>query len=295
MTLDVHCVWPLAATLGEGPCWTDNALWFVDILGQRVHRYAPDTQGGQSWDAPAPVSFVLPSQGGGMMVGMPGGIYYFKPDQGQFSLRVALEADLPQNRSNDACVGPDGALWIGTMDASEQAASGGLYRYDGRRPQQKDRGLTIANGPCFSPDGRRFYLVDSPLRAVYVYDLAAGNDLRNKRVLIRIEEDAGFPDGLTVDAEGGLWIALWGGGCVRRYGPDGTLLLELPLPCSQPTKVAFGGADLRTLYITTARKGLDDAALRAEPWAGGLLALPSPVPGPVITCYRDVGKSQSLI
>ena len=272
----------LGAELGEGPLWvaSEAALWLVDIKGLRLHRLRPERAEHQSWTAPSPPGFLAARAGGGFVVGLKDGLYLFDPASGRFTLLSAIEAHLPENRLNDGCVSPEGALWFGSMHDPEQTASGVLYRLaaDGRCVPL-DRGYVVTNGPAFSPDGRTFYHTDSPGRAVYAFDRPEPHVLTNKRVLVQIEPAAGYPDGTAVDAEGCLWVALWSGWAVRRYSPDGRLLATVSLPCSQVTKVAFGGVDLRTAYVTTARRGLSPAERAAQPLAGDVFWFNAPAPG----------------
>src|SRR5689334_25145546 len=149
---NVECVWPLQAALGEGPIWFENALWFVDIFGKRIHRFEPAGGGKQSWPAPAKVSFILPEAQGSFLVGFPGAVARFRPDSGEFPILARFEEDHPKNRSNDACVDAQGRLWFGTMDEDQQRKSGAFYRWSGEpAPVLADSGYCITNGPCFSP------------------------------------------------------------------------------------------------------------------------------------------------
>jgi len=274
-------MWPLDAELGEGPCWVDDRLWFVDILGQRIHCLEPDSGHTKSWPAPGRVSFVLPAEAGRFVVGLPGSLHRFDPSNGSFSLLVRFEADFPHNRTNDACVAPDGALWFGTLDQRETHPSGHLYRWDGvaSAPAARDQGYVISNGPAFSPEGDILYHTDTLQRTVYAFDVGRGGLLSRKRAHIQVEDGAGWPDGTTVDAAGCLWIALWNGGAVRRYSSTGILLGEMCLPCARVTKVAFGGAGLQTLFVTTARTGLVAGEIARAPLSGGVFRIPVEVPG----------------
>ena len=278
---DPRCIWPLAAELGEGPCWVDDALWFVDIMGQKIHRLEPESGAARTWAAPARVSFALPMDDGAFVVGLPGGIHRFDPRKGRFSLLAKIEADLPDNRTNDACVAPDGALWFGTLNESETEATGALYRWGGStiEPEIKDRDYVISNGPAFSPDGHVLYHTDTLQRNIYAFDVGVDGQLSGKRIHIHIEDGAGWPDGSTVDAEGCLWVALWDGSCVRRYSPAGALLREVRLPCARVTKLAFGGQQLRTIYVTTALKGLAPPERMRTPLGGGVFTLEADAPG----------------
>ncbi len=272
----------VGAELGEGPVWFahESALWLVDIKGCRLHRLRPGTGEQRSWPTPAPPGFLAPRAAGGLVVGLKGAIHRFDPASGQFTALVPVEPHLPENRLNDGCVSPEGALWFGSMHDPQIRPSGTLYRLDAEgRCVRLDAGYIVTNGPAFSPDGRTFYHTDSPARTVYAFDRPEPHVLTGKRVLIRIEAAAGYPDGTAVDAEGCLWIALWSGWAVRRYSPDGRLLATVRLPCSQVTKVAFGGADLRTAYVTTARQGLSPAERAAQPLAGDVFCFSAPAAG----------------
>jgi xylono-1,5-lactonase len=272
----------VGAELGEGPVWVERepALWFVDIKGRRVHRFDPATRAHRFWPAPEEPGFLAPLRGGGFVVGLKSGLHRFDPRSGEFTPLARIEPHLPANRLNDGGVSPEGALWFGSMHDPEIEPSGALYclAADGRC-LRLDEGYVITNGPAFSPDGRVFYHTDTCERTVYAFDRPRPHTLARKRVFVRLEAGAGYPDGTTVDEDGGVWIALWGGGGVRRYSPAGQLLATVPLPCANVTKLAFGGADLRTAYVTTAWKGMSPAARAAQPLAGDLFSFEAPSPG----------------
>lgn len=279
---EVRCVLPLQAQLGEGPCWSaaEQALWFVDIKGHRIHRFHPQSSQHDHWPAPDQVTFVLPRGSGGFVVGLPGRLARFTPASGELATLATIEQDRPRNRTNDACVDAAGRLWFGTMDDLGTEPSGMLYSWDGQgAPRAHDQGYVISNGPAFSPDGRVFYHTDTVRRVVYRFDVSPDGTLSGKRPFVEIEEPAGHPDGSTVDAEGCLWIALWGGSAVRRYSAQGKLLETVPLPAANVTKPAFGGPDLKTCFVTTARGGLSPEELAAQPLAGNLFAFEVDVPG----------------
>jgi xylono-1,5-lactonase len=272
----VHAV---QAVLGEGPVWLPHAraLWFTDIKGRRLHRYDPEAGALRSWDAPAQPGWVLPAQGGSLVVGLQSGLHRFDPEGGLFTALHDPEPHLPENRLNDAAIHPDGSLWFGTMDDAERAPTGRLYRFAGA--DAADSGLpavTITNGPAFSPDGTILYHVDTLGRTVWQMPLAGGAIAGAPTLFARIEDGAGYPDGLTVDAEGCVWMGLFGGWAVRRYAPDGRLIEAVPFPVANVTKIAFGGDDLGIAYVTTARKGLSEADRAAQPLAGDLFAFRRP-------------------
>ncbi len=275
----VECVWPLDAMLGEGPLWWKGAVWFTDIKQNRIHRFTPATTAHQSWDTPAPVGFLAPLENGHFIAGAKTGLFDFDPRTGIFTLMRDVEPGLPGNRLNDGAVDPRGRLWFGSMDDGETEATGKLYRLDRSGLAAVDSGYVITNGPAFSPDGDILYHTDTLQKTIYAFDTGADGALLNKRVFVRIEEGAGYPDGPAIDAEGCVWTGLFGGWGVRRYSPQGVLLRSVAFPVANVTKIAFGGPHLTTVYATTARKGLDAAALAAQPLAGGLFRFETAVPG----------------
>jgi sugar lactone lactonase YvrE len=270
------CVWNLGCELGEGPLWcpSEQALWFVDIKRSAIHRYDALTGEGDSWSAPAPPGFIVRLAGGGFIAGLKTGLHRFDPDTGAFELICEVEPDRPGNRLNDGTVDAEGRLWFGSMDDAEARPTGRLYRLEpGSAPKAHDEGYVITNGPAFSPDRRTLYHTDTLARAIYAFDLDRDGRLGARRLFARIAEDGGYPDGPAVDSEGCVWTGLFGGWGLNRYAPTGELLQFVPFPCANVTKPAFGGEDYRTLYVTTARKGLTSGDLTEQPLAGGLFAL----------------------
>lgn len=274
------CVWPVGAELGEGPVWdaATRALYFVDIKGRQIHCHGEDGARA-SWPAPQQPGCILPIDGGDFVCALEDGLYRFSPATGAFSLLRHVERDLRGNRFNDGYADADGGLWFGSMDNAETAPTGSLYHLgpDGRLVRA-DSGYVIPNGPAMSPDGRVLYHTDTLAKTVCRFDVLAGGELGDKRPFTTIA-GSGHPDGMAVDAAGNVWIALFGGGRIERYTPAGKLIDAIALPCSNITKLAFGGVDLRTVFVTTAWKGLTPEARAREPLAGALFALRSPVPG----------------
>jgi xylono-1,5-lactonase len=277
----VDCVCPISAQLGEGPIWSpqERAVWFVDIKGRRIHRYDETTRTTRNWQAAQDVGFVVPARSGRFICGLRRGLYLFAPESGSFRLIVEVDADRPRNRLNDAHVDAAGRLWFGTMDDDETKATGALYRFDTTGLHRCDDGYVITNGPATSPDGRTLYHIDTLQRAIYAFDLAADGSLGARRVFARIAEADGYPDGPVVAADGCVWVGLYGGWGVNRYTPQGELLSKLALPVANCTKPAFGGDDLRTLYVTSAWKGLSAEQRAQQRLAGGLFAVRVDTPG----------------
>lgn len=269
----VSCVWDLKAELAEGPIWHKGAFWFVDIKGQKIHHHDPETGEQLSFDAPEPISFLAPmSPSVDFVAGMKSGLFHFNPMMGFRKMAGIDEAAELNNRTNDATVDAKGRLWFGTMHDGEQNKSGSLYRLDGKGLTRADTGMCITNGPCVSPDGKTFYHTSTLDKVIFAYDLSEEGELSNKRALIGFEGDGIYPDGSVVDSEGFLWTALWGGASVLRISPEGEIVARLPVPAKNVTKATFGGPDLKTLYITTARKGMSEEELAEYPLAGGVFA-----------------------
>jgi sugar lactone lactonase YvrE len=280
MTTKPQCVWRVAAMLGEGPLWSpaEQALWFVDIKKRHIHRLDPATGTKTTFDAPESPGF-LAADGNYFIAGLQSGLHRFDPASGAFSLLWRVEADTPGNRLNDGARDLNGRLWFGTMDNAETAPTGSLYRLDADGPKAVDTGIVITNGPCFSPDGKTLYHTDTLKRTIYAFDLAYDGSLSRKRIWVTIEDGAGHPDGSVTDAEGCVWVGLYGGWAARRYSPQGKLISSVGFPCANITKLAFGGPGLKTVYATTAWKGLDDKARAEQPLAGGLFCFESDVAG----------------
>jgi sugar lactone lactonase YvrE len=267
------------AALGEGPCWepAEGALYWTDIPACRVHRLAADGTH-TSWDAGRPVGAVVPRAGGGLALAAKDGFWALDPATGRLALLAHVEADLPDNRMNDGACDGAGRFFAGTMAEDESPGAGTLYRLDpGLAVTPVLGGVSVSNGSGWSLDGSRMYYVDSLAYSVDVFDYDADSGaIGNRRVLARIGDGEVMPDGLAVDSGGDIWVAVWGGSAVLRYGPDGRLKQSLEIPAAHVTSCAFGGPGLATLYITTAGgPGPGAGALFAcQPGAAGLLANP---------------------
>uniref|UniRef100_UPI000D19FCBA SMP-30/gluconolactonase/LRE family protein n=1 Tax=Streptomyces caniscabiei TaxID=2746961 RepID=UPI000D19FCBA len=249
------------AALGEGPTWDAAAqrLIWIDILGSRVHTYDPASGRRTVLVTEQHVGAVKPRAGGGLVLNLRDGVALTDPDG---SFRWLHHEPVPGRRANDAAVAPDGSLFAGTMRYDEAPGGGTLARFtaEGLTTTVLDD-VAVSNGTGWSPDGRLMYYIDSPTRRIDVFDYVdTGGGVRlpvDRRPFVTIEDGGGFPDGLTVDAEGCVWVALWEGNAVRRYTPAGTLDRVIALPTPRPTARACAGPDLTDLYITTARTGTD--------------------------------------
>jgi sugar lactone lactonase YvrE len=280
-----ECLWPLGAELGEGPVWIpeQNRLYFVNLVGNTLHALDHAGPAQHAWPLPDHVCWLVPRKDGdGWMAGLRDGIVrlWLEP-----ALRFEYLHKLPGAdtgiRLNDAKADAAGRIWAGSMNARDVSRPDGeLFRLD------PDGSLHVAlpeyhicNGPTFSLDGRTMYHNDSFLNRTYAYEVRADGSLGTPALWRQFTDAEGSPDGMTVDSEDCVWIAQWGGGRVCRYSPSGELLATVPMPVRQPSSVAFGGPDLKTLYVTSAWQGFDGAAREADPLAGALFALSVDVPG----------------
>lgn len=272
-----ECIWDAHALLGEGPLWSmrEEALYWVDILGHRLHRYSI-REGQRTWQFDEEISAVAErANGEGLIVTRRHSFAVFDPSTGEMNSLATIETDIPTNRFNDGKCDSLGRFWAGTMDFDCEKRTGSLYRLSPDRTcTQVDSGYVVTNGPAWSADYKTLYHNDSANGCVYAFDfdLESGT-VSNKRVFLQFDKTEGSPDGMTTDAEGGLWIARWGASKVTRHAPDGKVLHTVTLPCSQITSCAFGGPGLTTLFITSAANGLSPRQLEQEPLAGGIFAL----------------------
>jgi len=244
----------------------------VDILAGRVYRGRVLDDGGltliRTYAVPGTVGAIVPVEGDeGWALAAGPGFVHLSPDG---SLRPIVEVAPAGTRMNDGACDPQGRFWAGTLADDFRPGGGALYRLDpDGRVELMLNDLTISNGLAWSPDGATMYLVDSGPRLVHAFrfDQLAG-DISHGRVLVEVAEQVGTPDGLTVDVDGDVWVAIYGGGRVHRYSPEGVLREELLLPAAQTTSCAFAGRDLNRLYVTTATEGWSDEQRRAQPNAG---------------------------
>lgn len=268
--------------LGEGPIWdhrTQELIW-VDIEGQSVFARHPASGRQLSWSLPQRVGTVVPAQNPQkLIVALENGVHRLDRGSGALQLLVDPEPDLPGNRLNDGKCDPAGRLWVGSMNLAESHVTGGLYRIDAAGSSQKMlTDIGISNGLCWSADAKTFYYIDTPTRQVQAFDFDQMTGLiAGGRVVIEIPTEMGYPDGMTIDAEGMLWIALWNGAAVGRWDPaTGTLLQRIDVPAWNVTACAFGGPNLDTLYISSARIKTD---LSRFPEAGGIFVVQPGVRG----------------
>lgn len=283
----IDCIWPVGAMLGEGPVWDarERRLWFVDIKGGKLHALTPDTGARDSFDIGGNPSFALPADRGGLVIGNRDRLLHW---HGRGVVELArIDGMAGTDRTNDATVDAQGRLWFGTMDDNEQQPTGRVRVYDQGRMQVVGGDAIVTNGPAITGDGRYLYHVDSAARTIWRFEVAGGSGpLIDGVPFVNLTPAEGYPDGVTIDAEDHIWVGLWAGWCARRYAPDGQLVTEVRLPCANVTKLAFGGPDLRTAYVTTARIGLSVEELEAQKLAGSLFSFRTGVPGRSLPAVR---------
>ena len=283
---DVERVIDCQHELGEGPVWhgDEGALYWVDIKGRSVERYVPDTGHRRSVRFNTAVTALGLRAANGFIVATADGFALWDGQSAALDFIANPERGRQGIRFNDGAVGPGGEYWAGTMYEGPEVADtpdGRLYRLDAQqRVTEMERGLTISNGIGWSPDAHTMYLTDTLRGIIYAYDYDAETGrIENRRVLVQVPEGDGFPDGLTVDSEGCIWSARWGGGKVAKYSPSAEPLEELSLPVPQPTSCAFGGEGLDQLYITSAWVGLHDAQRAEYPLSGDTFSVDVEVRG----------------
>ena len=265
------------ATLGEGPAWDSKTqtLYWLDILEKRI--YAGTRILAELDDF---VGCLAPCRNGNLLVGKRFSFVDLEPATGQVTVLASVRQP-SENRFNDGKCDPAGRFLAGSMDMNEKDPSGALYSFDGKQVTRLLNGVTISNGLAWSVDHKTFYYIDTPTREVrsFDYDVANGQ-IANPRVAFTVPESLGWPDGMTSDMDGNLWIAMWGGAQVTKWNPNnGKLLEQIPVPALHTSSCVFGGRDMNELYITSARKGMSEADLKKYPLAGGLFKVITNVVG----------------
>lgn len=276
MSTDIQKLDVPAATLGEGPIWSDrdSCFYYVDILAHRVCRYRPGDGSHRQWQFGGFVGSMAECASGGLVVALVDRIVHFKPEADVSAARelVALERDRPLNRLNDGKPDPWGHFWVGSMQVDEGAPSGRLWRVsaDGEARCVRD-GIGVSNSLSFDRERGRIYFADSKAGVIECADLDQNHLPKSWRPFAKAQ--AGAPDGSTLDAAGCLWNAEWDGSRLTRYTPDGKIERVVAIPTARPTCPAFGGSDRRSLFVTSANHGISAAQLTQDPHAGAAFLL----------------------
>ncbi len=277
-TMNPELIFDAKATLGEGPAWDakTQTLYWLDILGKRV--YAGMELLAQLDDL---IGCLAPRRDGNLILCTRISFADLEPATGKLTILHTETSELDTNRFNDGKCDPAGRFLAGTMDMNETDPNGSFYSFDGRAATKLFSNVTISNGLAWSPDHKTFYYIDTPTKEIraFDYDVPSGQ-IANPRVAVRIPDGIGWPDGMTSDAQGNLWIAMWGGAQVTRWDPNtGKLLEQIPMPVLQPSSCVFGGRNMNELYVTSARKGMSEAELNQYPLSGGLFKVETKIEG----------------
>lgn len=283
MTNDVRCVIGGIDLLGESPVWsaTDQTLYWVDIVGRMARSYTPTTGQRNDWSMPSEIGALALRRSGGALVALRTGFALLDFETGTTTPVLDPEPELVENLFNDGACDRAGRFWAGTLHQGEIEPLGSLYRLGTDLTCTRMLSdLICSNGIGWSPDNRTMYLIDSGQHRIFAFDFnLRRGEIGEPRTFATVDERDGLPDGLTIDSEGHVWVMLWDGWAIRRYAPGGALVEEIPIPVQRPTSCAFGGPNLTTLYITSARDGLSQQELERAPLSGSLLALETVVRG----------------
>jgi sugar lactone lactonase YvrE len=287
----VRCILKWDAIVGESPLWhaAEKRLYWVDIQGKKIHRLDPATGRNETFNLPDLVTCLAFRKKRGLVLTLRKEIAFFDPDSGKLETVARVEGDKPHNRFNDGHVDPQGRFWAGTMgDPGWDKPVGTLYRFGSDCWAKPVRGeIVCSNGTGWSPDGKTMYHTESFRYAIFAYDFDADSgSISNRRLFARVDRKLGaFPDGLCVDAEGFIWSNQVGIGKVVRYDPAGRIEGEILLPVPRAVGCGFGGDDLGTLFITSARETMTPQQLRDAPLSGSIFAVEPGVKGKAVTPF----------
>lgn len=292
MVRNANLLFDAKAILGEGPVWDykNQSLFWVDIEGYKLYQHNPISGKNRHWVFDEMIGAAVPTQNGDLLLAMEKGLTTFNLETEQLVKLGVLENSDAKLRFNDGKVGPDGAFWIGTMDKTCAPKAGNFFRV---APALQSElilpNTSVSNGMAWTSDKKTFYYIDSPtfeIRA-FNFDKERGA-ISNERTVIKVPNTNGSPDGMCIDEEDMLWVAHWGGSCVRKWNPKtGKEILKIEVPAPHVTSCCFGREDLKTLYITTARSGLTDKQIEEFPLSGGIFQYKSQVQGQPINYFDD--------
>jgi len=279
----IECIWERPSLLGEGVRYDErrNSVWWVDILGQRIMHLRLSDGFRQEWETPTTVGTTFAGSDGEVLVLLRDCVARFDPVLGTYFPLISFESEPASNRFNDGMVGPDGTIWVGSMDYDFQQPTGMIHSISpSGNTTLRDKGYTVVNGPALSHDGKKLFINDTMNGAIFCYDRdPLTNDLHTKRLFAQIEPSDGLPDGICTDIAGGVWVALVTGGKARRYLPTGQIDFDIKLPSPIVTSVGFGGKDRSTLFVATGRILMTEADLGNYPLSGSLFRIPTDFEG----------------
>jgi len=288
---DVRVAVTLSALLGESPMWhpQQRRLYYCDIPGRKLHRFDPVTQALDHWDFDTEVASIAPMQGGALLLAARDGLWRFDPGTGARTPLAEPPYEPAKERFNDGKCDPQGRFWVGTIYEPRDPPLASLHCYSAGKLRRMADGITVSNGLAWSPNGRTMYWSDTKAHTIYALDFdPATGELANRRVFASfpvkqtgqsLDTYGGRPDGAAVDAEGCYWSAMFEGQRLLRLSPEGEIVREVRLPVRCATMPCFGGPQLKTIYLTTARENRPAAELQEQPLAGCVLALDVDVPG----------------
>lgn len=284
-------IYDAKATLGEGPFWDyeSEQLFWVDIESGVLHCHYDKTKENSQWYLEEMIGAVVPSGKETLILALETGIASFNYNTKELRPLGVLENSDQNLRFNDGKCGPNGNLWIGTMHKNLTPGYGNLFKVDHELKETLQiKNTSISNGMAWSPDKTKFYYIDTAVYEVWQYDFdVVKSEISNRKTIFKIPESYGGADGMTIDEEGMLWIAHWGGGCVRRWNPkSGQVLEKIEVDAPHVTSCSFGGKDLKSLYITTARSGMSENDLKSYPLSGGLFCYKTDIGGFKVNSFK---------
>lgn len=287
----IRCVWDEPCILGEGPIWhpLEKVLYWVDIIKPELHRLDPKNNNHQSWIMPTDICCVSPNEKGGLIVALKNEIAILNPVANKINYLSTLpEKNAEKSMFNDGHCDRQGRFWVGSKDLSESKPTGYIFQFTLQKKliKQADN-FIVANALIASLDSKYFYIADSPKRIIYRYDFDSdAGEIHNPVIFAKVPENAGYPDGMTIDSQGYLWGCHFNGWRVTRYDPEGKIDRVIKMPVSAPTSCCLGGSDLKTLFITSAKRDVTDTELKNQPQAGYVFAIDVDMPGVNEPCFK---------
>lgn len=292
MNVDIRCIYNKSCILGEGPIWHphEKVLYWVDIIKPELHRLDINNNHHQSWIMPTDICCVAPNKNGGLIAALKNGIAILNPVSNKINYLATLSKELSEiSMFNDGHCDRQGRFWIGCKDLNESKPTGDIFLFTSQKKlMKKANNFIVANALIASLDSNYFYIADSPKRIIYRYDFDVNaGEIHNQKIFAKVSDDAGYPDGMTIDSQGYLWGCHFNGWRVTRYDPDGKIDRVIKMPIAAPTSCCLGGTDLKTLLITSAKRDVTESELRNQLQAGYVFAIDVDVPGVNEPCFME--------